>query len=54
MATVRKMVFNNDWLSTSNRSFWLARFALSNMGKQAIVSHEKLLGHSKNVKSLKH
>ena len=68
MASVRKTMFNNDWLSNLNWSSWLTRcsdnpcvsrckicvknFALSNMGKQAIISHEKSTGHKKNVEAL--
>jgi len=68
MASVRKTMFNNDWLNNSNWSSWLTRcsnnpclarckicvkkFALSNMGKQAIISHEKSMGHKKNVEAL--
>jgi len=67
-AQVRKTAFINDWLSNPNWSSWLAHcsdnlclarcticqktFALSNMGKQALTSHEKSMGHIKNLQAL--
>jgi len=60
----KKTVFNNSWLEEKNWRSWLTRcnsdpyaarcilclktFALSNMGKQAVISHEKSKTHVKN------
>jgi hypothetical protein len=68
MTSSRKTVFNNEWLAYQNWSSWLVRcldnlhaarckvclktFALSNMGKQAVISHEKSSGHIRNVKEV--
>jgi len=68
MASVRKTMFNNDWLSNSNWSSSSTRcsnnpclirckicvknFALTNMGNQAIISHEKSMGQKKNIEAL--
>lgn len=68
--TTKKTAFNASWLLNANWSKWLVQcptspysatrkvclksFALSNMGKKAVTSHEQSQKHIKNIKGLTH
>jgi hypothetical protein len=63
--TVKKTVFNSDWLNNVAWNGWLSRcvgdvhsarcsvcfktFSLSNMGQQAVISHAASKNHIKNM-----
>ena len=70
MAATKRTVFNTDWLKHGDWSHWLSRcvgdihsarcsvcfrtFSLSNMGKQAVVSHATSANHVKNMSAASH